>query len=435
MNNQECIIVKEVYGELTFNIVLEEIKIQDNHQAILYIKLLPQFPFAKKNFDFPIVSLHDFLLSIDNDLYGIDKTYIKNGKLVTLRTPYFAFFTCLCGDMGCAGIYDYIYISYTDTTISWIMDIKAYREVLDIDEEGYLEIIFDRKQYNKAIESLQALLENIDTLPIRKEILSKIDDTFCEEGKLNMLKDDDMVKLEVVTPFSEQEYYTDYFFYGWYDKLKNKDIINQSSVIEINSVLTFKHTIKNIENIKDNKYSVQAFITPIFPYAILNNDIILSIEHLVSTIIDIKEFYIENKVRPVKLFGLDNDFVYIDYRNNDTICWYIDVTLWNNKIINYNENYKYLCIKFNFHQYKKAIKELLYICYYTSSKYIKLRHLEKIFCAKLYYRYDKDSIFAIDYDADKYFSSNRLWELTKRYVYNAERDYLRYIHKKLGDFY
>lgn len=433
MDNKECIIVKEVCGELLFNLVLEKIRISGNHQAILYIKFLPQFPFTKKYYDFPIVSLQDFLLSTNNELYGMDKTYIKNEKSITLRNPYFAFFTCSCGDMGCAGIYDYVYVSYTDTTISWIMNIKAYREILDIDEEGYLEIIFNRKQYNEAVENLKALLENIDTLSIRKEILNKID--FCDDGKISMLEENDMVKLVVVTPFGEPEYYTDYFFYGWYDKLKNKDIINQPSVIEVDSILTFKHTIKNIENIEYNKYSVQAFITPVFPYSIFNNDIILSIEHLVSTIIDIKQFYIANMVRPVKLFGLDNDFIYIDYRNNDTICWYIDLTLWNNKIINCNKNSKYLCIKFNFYQYKKAVKELLYICYHTSSKYISLKHLEKIFCVKLDDKYDKHSLFAIDYDVDKYFSSNRLFKLTKRYIYNARRDYLRYIHKELGDFY
>ena len=180
---------------------------------------------------------------------------------------------------------------------------------------------------------------------------------------------------------------------------------------------------------------MQVFITPVFPYSIFSNDIILSIEHLVSTIVNTKQFDVDNMVRPVKLFGLDNDFIYIDYRDNDTICWYIDLTLWNNKIINCNENCKYLCIKFNFHQYKKAVKELLYICYYTSRMYIPLKHLEKICCVNLKDKYDKNSIFSVEYDVDKYFSSSRLWNLTKRYVYNARRDYLRYIHKKLGDFY
>ena len=50
------------------------------------------------------------------------------------------------------------------------MDIEEYCAVLDINEKGYLEIIFDRKQYEEAVENLRALLENIDTLST-KEIL------------------------------------------------------------------------------------------------------------------------------------------------------------------------------------------------------------------------------------------------------------------------
>ena len=435
MDNKEGVIVKEVHGELSFNPILSYMEKINDHLYDLYIRFLPQFPFAKKYFDFPIVSLDDILSSTNNELHQIDKTYIKNGKSVTLRNSYFAFFTCSCGDMGCAGIFDYVYVSYTDTTISWIMNIEEYCGVLDIDEKGYLEIIFDRKQYEEAVENLRALLENIDTLSISKEIFNKIDDTFCEDSKISMLKDNDMVQLKVYTPLGDTRYYTDYFFYSQYDELKNKDIINQSLVIEVDSVLVLKHTAKRIDNIKDNRYSVQVFITPVFPYSIFSNDIILSIEHLVSTIVNTKQFYVDNMVRPVKLFGLDNDFIYIDYRDNDTICWYIDLTLWNNKIINCNENCKYLCIKFNFHQYKKAVKELIYICYYTSRMYISLKHLEKICCVNLKDKYDNNSIFSVEYDVDKYFSSSRLWNLTKRYVYNARRDYLRYIHKKLGDFY
>lgn len=212
MDNKEGVIVKEVHGELSFNPILSYMEKINDHLYDLYIRFLPQFPFAKKYFDFPIVSLDDILSSTNNELHQIDKTYIKNGKSVTLRNSYFAFFTCSCGDMGCAGIFDYVYVSYTDTTISWIMDIEEYCGVLDIDEKGYLEIIFDRKQYEEAVENLRALLENIDTLSISKEIFNKIDDTFCEDGKISMLKDNDMVQLKVYTPLGDTRYYTDYFF-------------------------------------------------------------------------------------------------------------------------------------------------------------------------------------------------------------------------------
>lgn len=208
MDNKEGVIVKEVHGELSFNPILSYMEKINDHLYDLYIRFLPQFPFAKKYFDFPIVSLDDILSSTNNELHQIDKTYIKNGKSVTLRNSYFAFFTCSCGDMGCAGIFDYVYVSYTDTTISWIMNIEEYCGVLDIDEKGYLEIIFDRKQYEEAVENLRALLENIDTLSISKEIFNKIDDTFCEDGKISMLKDNDMVNLEVVTPYNEPQYAT-----------------------------------------------------------------------------------------------------------------------------------------------------------------------------------------------------------------------------------
>lgn len=208
MDNKECVIVKEVHGELSFNPILSYVKKINDHVYDLYIRFLPQFPFAKKYYDFPVVSLDDILSSTNNELHQIDKTYIKNGKSVTLRNSYFAFFTCSCGVMDCAGISNYVYVSYTDTTISWIMDIKTYREVLDIEEEGYLEIIFDRKQYEEAVENLRALLENIDTLSISREIFNKIDDTFCEDGKISMLKDNDMVNLEVVTPYNEPQYAT-----------------------------------------------------------------------------------------------------------------------------------------------------------------------------------------------------------------------------------
>lgn len=208
MDNKKGIIVKEVHGELSFNIVLEEIEKHDSGQNIVYILFLPQFPFAKKYYDFPVVSLVEILSSTNNELLQIDETYIKNGKSVTLRKSAFAFFTCSCGVMDCAGISDYVYVSYTDTTISWIMDIEEYCGVLDIDEKGYLEIIFDRKQYEEAVENLRALLENIDTLSISKEIFNKIDDTFCEDGKISMLKDNDMVQLEVSTPFGDPQYAT-----------------------------------------------------------------------------------------------------------------------------------------------------------------------------------------------------------------------------------
>ena len=211
MDNKKGIIVKEVHGELSFNIVLEEIEKHDSGQNIVYILFLPQFPFAKKYYDVTI-SIESLFSSLQDNNNGQVKTYIKNGKSVTLRNPYYALFTCSCGNMECNGIYDFVYFSYTDTTISWIMDIKTYREVLDIEEEGYLEIIFDRKQYEEAVENLRALLENINTLPARKEILSKIDDTYCDEIKISMLKDNDMVKLEVYTPLGDTEYYTDYFF-------------------------------------------------------------------------------------------------------------------------------------------------------------------------------------------------------------------------------
>lgn len=207
MDNKKGIIVKEVHGELSFNIVLEEIEKHDNGQNIVYILFLPQFPFAKKYYDVTI-GIESLFSSLQDNNNGQVKTYIKNGKAVTLRNSAFAFFTCSCGNMECNGIYDFVYFSYTDTTISWIMDIKTYREVLDIDEEGYLEIIFDRKQYEEAVENLRALLENIDTLSISKEIFNKIDDTFCEDGKISMLKDNDMVNLEVVTPYNEPQYAT-----------------------------------------------------------------------------------------------------------------------------------------------------------------------------------------------------------------------------------
>lgn len=207
MDNKKGIIVKEVHGELSFNIVLEEIEKHDNGQNIVYILFLPQFPFAKKYYDVTI-SIESLFSSLQDNNNGQVKTYIKNGKAVTLRNPYYALFTCSCGNMECNGIYDFVYFSYTDTTISWIMDIKTYREVLDIEEEGYLEIIFDRKQYEEAVENLRALLENIDTLSISKEIFNKIDDTFCEDGKISMLKDNDMVNLEVVTPYNEPQYAT-----------------------------------------------------------------------------------------------------------------------------------------------------------------------------------------------------------------------------------
>lgn len=203
MDNKECVIVKEVYGELSFNPILSYIEKINDHLYKLYIRFFPQFPFAKKYYDFPIVSLVEILSSTNNELPQIDKSYIKNGKSVTLRNSYFAFFTCSCGVMGCAGISDYVYVSYTDTTISWIVDIEEYCEVLDIDEKGYLEIIFDRKQYEEAVENLKALLENINTLPARKEILRKIDDSFYDKYKISMLKDNDIVKLEVVTPDNE----------------------------------------------------------------------------------------------------------------------------------------------------------------------------------------------------------------------------------------
>lgn len=208
MDNKECVIVKEVYGELSFNPILSYVKKINDHQYKLYIRFFPQFPFAKKYYDFPIVSLVEILSSTNNELPQIDKSYIKNGKSVTLRNSYFAFFTCSCGVMGCAGISDYVYVSYTDTTISWIVDIEEYCEVLDIDEKGYLEIIFDRKQYEEAVENLKALLENINTLPARKEILRKIDDSFYDKYKISMLKDNDIVKLEVVTPYNEPQYAT-----------------------------------------------------------------------------------------------------------------------------------------------------------------------------------------------------------------------------------
>lgn len=207
MDNKECVIVKEVHGELSFNLVLEEIEQYNNNKKIVYILFLPQFPFAKKYYDVTI-SIESLFSSLQDNNNGQVKTYIKNGKSVTLRNPYYALFTCSCGDMGCAGIGDFVYFSYTDTTVSWIMNIKAYREVLDIKEEGYLEIIFDRKQYEEAVENLRVLLENIDTLPISKEIFHKIDDTFCEDGKISMLKDSDIVKLEVVTPYNEPQYAT-----------------------------------------------------------------------------------------------------------------------------------------------------------------------------------------------------------------------------------
>lgn len=207
MDNKKGIIVKEVHGELSFNIVLEEIEKHDNGQNIVYILFLPQFPFAKKYYDVTI-SIESLFSSLQDNNNGQVKTYIKNGKSVTLRNPYYALFTCSCGDMGCAGIFDFVYFSYTDTTISWIVDIEEYCEVLDIDEKGYLEIIFDRKQYEEAVENLRALLENIDTLSISKEIFNKIDDTFCEDGKISMLKDNDMVNLEVVTPYNEPQYAT-----------------------------------------------------------------------------------------------------------------------------------------------------------------------------------------------------------------------------------
>ncbi len=208
MDNKEGVIVKEVHGELSFNPILSYIEKINDHLYKLYILFLPQFPFAKKYYDFPMVSLDDILSSTNNELPQIDITYIKNGKSVTLRNSYFAFFTCSCGVMDCAGISDYVYVSYTDTTISWIMDIEEYCAVLDINEKGYLEIIFDRKQYEEAVENLRALLENIDTLSISKEIFNKIDDTFCEDGKISMLKEDDMVKLEVSMPFGEPQYAT-----------------------------------------------------------------------------------------------------------------------------------------------------------------------------------------------------------------------------------
>lgn len=207
MDNKECVIVKEVHGELSFNLVLEEIEQYNNNKKIVYILFLPQFPFAKKYYDVTI-SIESLFSSLQDNNNGQVKTYIKNGKSVTLRNPYYALFTCSCGDMGCAGIGDFVYFSYTDTTVSWIMNIKAYREVLDIKEEGYLEIIFDRKQYEEAVENLRVLLENIDTLSISKEIFNKIDDTFCEDGKISMLKDSDIVKLEVVTPYNEPQYAT-----------------------------------------------------------------------------------------------------------------------------------------------------------------------------------------------------------------------------------
>lgn len=207
MDNKEGIIVKEVHGELSFNIVLEEIEKHDNGQNIVYILFLPQFPFAKKYYDVTI-SIESLFSSLQDNNNGQVKTYIKNGKSVTLRNSYYALFTCSCGNMECNGIYDFVYFSYTDTTISWIMDIEEYCEVLDIDEKGYLEIIFDRKQYEEAVENLRALLENIDTLSISKEIFNKIDDTFCEDGKISMLKDNDMVNLEVVTPYNEPQYAT-----------------------------------------------------------------------------------------------------------------------------------------------------------------------------------------------------------------------------------
>lgn len=207
MDNKECVIVKEVYGELSFNIVLEEIEKHDNGQNIVYILFLPQFPFAKKYYDVTI-SIESLFSSLQDNNNGQVKTYIKNGKSVTLRNSYYALFTCSCGNMECNGIYDFVYFSYTDTTISWIMDIEEYCEVLDIDEKGYLEIVFDRKQYEEAVENLRALLENIDTLSISKEIFNKIDDTFCEDGKISMLEENDKVNLEVVTPYNEPQYAT-----------------------------------------------------------------------------------------------------------------------------------------------------------------------------------------------------------------------------------
>lgn len=207
MDNKECVIVKEVHGELSFNPILSYAKKINDHLYDLYIRFLPQFPFAKKYYDVTI-SIESLFSSLQDNNNGQVKTYIKNGKSVTLRNPYYALFTCSCGVMDCAGISDYVYVSYTDTTISWIMDIEEYCEVLDIDEKGYLEIIFDRKQYEEAVENLRVLLENIDTLPISKEIFHKIDDTFCEDGKISMLKDSDIVKLEVVTPYNEPQYAT-----------------------------------------------------------------------------------------------------------------------------------------------------------------------------------------------------------------------------------
>lgn len=207
MDNKKGIIVKEVHGELSFNLILSYMEKINDHVYDLYISFLPQFPFAKKYYDVTI-SIESLFSSLQDNNNGQVKTYIKNGKSVTLRNPYYALFTCSCGNMECNGIYDFVYFSYTDTTISWIMDIKTYREVLDIEEEGYLEIIFDRKQYEEAVENLRALLENIDTLSISKEIFNKIDDTFCEDGKISMLKDNDMVNLEVVTPYNEPQYAT-----------------------------------------------------------------------------------------------------------------------------------------------------------------------------------------------------------------------------------
>lgn len=106
-------------------------------------------------------------------LRSLDHSVVWDGKVIEGYSG-FEPFTCSCGDGGCAGIWDGIYIKERGHSIEW--RAKAN------DGYGFLQksfFNFEKSQYKKAFDQL---LSDIRSLSENGEYTLVVDPGHCEEG-------------------------------------------------------------------------------------------------------------------------------------------------------------------------------------------------------------------------------------------------------------
>lgn len=404
------------------------------NQYIVSAFVILQFSYANKRHNM-YFDIFDFINSLYPDDYIFQKKeyfFNKNGNSFKSTEFLYYFYTGISGFPTCAGITDCIYISCPNKhTITWKINIKEYKKILDIDlNEGYLQLNFNRDEYESCIFRTINSALSCDGKNIQYSKLTELFDDDIDLNKINQIPSSSQIffYLEFAHP---NRIVLENTIIG--KSLKYQNLLKITPDIEIFGNLAFKYNIEHIKPYKqlDNKYEILLNIIPIFPFAFFDKNYILSCEELVKSLLrkDIIEHKHDHKLQ---LFSGSDTFIDITFNNKNNISWNIDLSIYNNKIVKCDKNTGLLRINFSYHQYKKAIKELLYILYYTSKYYVSLYTFNIITSNMLTdNKYNKETMFVVDFQVPDNFSDSKMWDLSKRYVYKFKSDFRNYMNKQL----